>query len=158
VALCLWWIQAALLTYFAGFWLFFCAQGFPAALSLCLGAYLFYAQHNFPAAQLKDRRQWDYHFAAMKSSSMFDMSAPLHWFTGNIGYHHIHHLNHRIPFYRLPEAMKALPELQSPGRTSWAIRDVVGCLRVALWDPEQQKLVSHREANAIITAQAIAAK
>jgi len=158
VALIVWWIVAALLMYFAGFWLFFCAHMLPATITLCLGSYLFYAQHNFPDAKFKDRREWDYHYAAMNSSSMFDMSAVMHWFTGNIGYHHIHHLNHRIPFYRLPEAMKALPETQNPGRTSWAIKDVYGCLRLALWDPEQNKMISHREADEIIAAKAVAAK
>ena len=158
VALVTWWVVAAGLIYFFGFWIFLCAHMFPSAITFCLGAYLFYAQHNFPDAKFKDRRKWDYHFAALNSSSMFDMSAVMHWFTGNIGYHHVHHMNHRIPFYRLPEAMKAIPELQNPGRTSWAIRDIRACLRLALWDPEQQKMISHKEADEIIAAQAVAAK
>lgn len=118
----------------------------PNALSMGLGSYLFYAQHNFPDIQLRGRREWDYTFAAMNSSSMFDMSRLMHWFTGNIGYHHIHHLNHRIPFYRLPEAYGALEELQQPGRTSWRPADVMACLRCNLWDPDLQRMVSFREA------------
>ena len=157
VALVVWWLVAAALIVFGSFELFFYAHMLPSFLTLAIGSYLFYAQHNFPDAKFKDRRQWDYHFAAMNSSSMFDMSRPMHWFTGNIGYHHIHHLNHRIPFYRLPEAMAALPETQNPGRTSWALKDMYGCLRLALWDPEQKKLVSHREADQIIAAQALPA-
>lgn len=157
VALVTWWVVAGLLMYFFGFMMFLFVHMLPAALTLAIGSYLFYAQHNFPDAKFRDRRQWDYHHAAMNSSSMFDMSKAMHWFTGNIGYHHIHHLNHRIPFYRLPEAMAALPETQNPGRTSWAIKDVYGCLRLALWDPEQGKLVSHREADKIIAAQSVAA-
>ena len=117
----------------------------PSVLALGLGSYLFFVQHNFPAMQLKDRRAWDYSFAALKSSSMFEMSAIMHWFTGNIGYHHIHHLNHRIPFYRLPEAMEALPELQDPGRTSWAPHDVLACLDLAVWDAEQQRMLTWAE-------------
>jgi omega-6 fatty acid desaturase (delta-12 desaturase) len=143
--------------YFFGFMTFLLVHMLPAAITFSIGSYLFYAQHNFPDAKFKDRRQWDYHFAAMNSSSMFEMSKVMHWFTGNIGFHHIHHLNHRIPFYRLPEVMAALPEMQSPGRTSWAIKDVAACLRLALWDPEQQKLISHREADEIIASQAVAA-
>ena len=157
VALVVWWVVAAALIGFGSFELFFFVHLFPTFLTLAIGSYLFYAQHNFPDAKFKDRRQWDYHFAAMNSSSMFDMSLVMHWFTGNIGYHHIHHLNHRIPFYRLPEAMAALPETQNPGRTSWALKDIYGCLRLALWDPEQKKLVSHREADRIIAAQAVPA-
>jgi omega-6 fatty acid desaturase (delta-12 desaturase) len=113
----------------------------PGIISNTLGAYLFYAQHNFPSIWLADRTQWDYHQAALKSSSMFEMSALMHWFTGNIGYHHVHHLNHNIPFYRLPEAMAAIPELQVPGRTSWHPRDIAACLRLKLWDPEKQAMV-----------------
>jgi omega-6 fatty acid desaturase (delta-12 desaturase) len=64
------------------------------------------------------------------------------WFTGNIGYHHVHHLNAKIPFYRLPEAMAALQELQSPHTTSLAIGDIAACLRLKLWDPVTSRLVS----------------
>ena len=69
------------------------------------------------------------------------MNPVLHWFTGNIGYHHVHHLNSRIPFYRLPETMAHLEELQSPGRTSLSPVDMYRCLRLKLWDPDQQRLV-----------------
>lgn len=120
----------------------------PQFLTSGLGSYLFYAQHNFPGMQLKDRQEWEFSFAATRSSSMFDMPAILHWFTGNIGYHHVHHLNHRIPFYRLPDAMAALPELQDPGRTSWKPADVLACLRLKVWDPAQGRMVSFAEADA----------
>jgi omega-6 fatty acid desaturase (delta-12 desaturase) len=66
----------------------------------------------------------------------------MRYLTGNIGYHHVHHLNHRIPFYRLPEAMAAIPELRHPhGVTSLSPRDIVACFRLKLWDPEQCRLV-----------------
>lgn len=113
----------------------------PLFVACGTGAYLFYAQHNFPACELRSRESWTYHHAALRASSMFDMPPVLHWFTGNIGYHHVHHLNHKIPFYRLPEAMAAIPELRDPGRTSWRPSDVWACLRLKLWDPEQKKLV-----------------
>lgn len=120
---------------------------YPIALTTMLGGYLFYAQHNFPDIELRDRKTWEFSFAAVKSSSMMDMSALMHWFTGNIGYHHVHHLNHRIPFYRLPEAMAGMPELQSPGRTSWDPRDVWACLRLKLWDTRKGRMVSWDEAD-----------
>jgi len=118
-----------------------CAVILPVAMTHVLGGYLFYVQHNFPDVKMKDRREWNYHYAALNSSSMFDMSPIMHWFTGNIGYHHVHHLNHRIPFYRLPEAMEAIPELQTPGRTSWSLGDIRAALRLKIWDHEQGKLV-----------------
>lgn len=114
---------------------------FPIALANTLGAYLFYAQHNFPACELQDRSKWKYNDAALGSSSMMDMNPLMHWFTGNIGFHHVHHLNHRIPFYRLPEAMDAIPELQNPGRTSWLPWDVLACLRLKLWDSSKREWV-----------------
>ena len=117
----------------------------PVATACAVGSYLFYAQHNFPGMSLRDRSDWEYSFAALRSSSMMDMPAVLHWFTGNIGYHHVHHLNHRIPFYRLPEAMAAIPELQSPTRTSFHPRDVLACLRLAAWDPRQGRMLEWDE-------------
>jgi omega-6 fatty acid desaturase (delta-12 desaturase) len=129
----------------------------PSLFLFGLGSYLFFAQHNFPAMKLRDRRSWDYTFAALKSSSMFDMSPLMHWFTGNIGYHHVHHLNHRIPFYRLPEAMAAIPELQSPGRTSWSPSDVAANLRLAVWDPEQNRMLTYAELDRPAVRPALAA-
>jgi omega-6 fatty acid desaturase (delta-12 desaturase) len=114
----------------------------PMCVASALGAYLFYAQHNFPAVKLRTRAEWTYVEAALSSSSFIRMSWLMHWFTGNIGYHHVHHLNARIPFYRLPEAMAVIPELQTPGTTSLLPRDVAACLRLKLWDPKQDRLVS----------------
>jgi omega-6 fatty acid desaturase (delta-12 desaturase) len=124
----------------------------PNVVSMGLGSYLFYAQHNFPDIEIRGRREWDYTHAALRSSSMFDMGPVMHWLTGNIGYHHIHHLNHRIPFYRLPEAYAGVEELRSPGRTSWSPKDIVACLRCNLWDPDAQRMVTFREAEATMPA------
>ncbi|HEA53326.1 fatty acid desaturase [Marinobacter antarcticus] len=82
----------------------------------------------------------------MESSSYMRMNRIMQWFTRNIGYHHIHHLNVRIPFYRLPEVMAAIPELQSPLTTTLASRDIADCFRYALWDEDNQRMVSYREA------------
>ncbi len=118
----------------------------PTFIASALGAYLFYAQHNYPGAKLRPGENWDYTFAALHSSSFMRLSPVMHWFTGNIGYHHVHHLNARIPFYRLPEAMKAIEELQSPGTTSLWPTDIVRCFRMNLWDPAKDRLVSYAEA------------
>jgi omega-6 fatty acid desaturase (delta-12 desaturase) len=116
----------------------------PWMVGGALGAYLFYAQHNFPGVQFQDPGEWDYAFAALKSSSYMTMNPVLRWFTGNIGYHHVHHLNARIPFYRLPEAMAALEPLQSPATTSLHPLDIYRCLRLKLWDPRQKRMVSYQ--------------
>ncbi|MEQ1567286.1 MAG: fatty acid desaturase [Myxococcota bacterium] len=146
-ALALHGVLLATVGWFVGPFAAFAGVFLPVFLASAAGSYLFYAQHNFPDCELRARDTWTYHHAALRASSMFDMPAPMHWFTGNIGYHHVHHLNHKIPFYRLPEAMAAMPELQSPGRTSWRPRDVWACLRLKLWDPDRNRLVSWDEAN-----------
>jgi omega-6 fatty acid desaturase (delta-12 desaturase) len=117
----------------------------PVMLAGALGTYLFYAQHNFPGARFRDRDRWDFVEAALHSSSYLRLNPVMHWFTANIGYHHVHHLNAHIPFYRLPEAMAAIAELQSPGATSLHPREVYRCLQLKLWDPERNRLVSFRE-------------
>ncbi|MDP6557369.1 MAG: fatty acid desaturase [Pirellulaceae bacterium] len=113
----------------------------PSLLASSLGAYLFYAQHNYPAAKLRLRSEWSHVEAALHSSSYIAMGPLMNWFTGNIGYHHVHHLNARIPFYRLPEAMASLKELQSPGTTSLRPVDIAACLRLKLWSPDKDQFV-----------------
>ena len=114
----------------------------PMIVAAGMGSYLFYAQHNFPSVELKIGRDWTHVQAALKSSSYIRMSRLFHWFTANIGYHHIHHLNHNIPFYMLPKAMAAIKELKNPGMTSLLPWDVYKCLRLKLWDVERNKLVT----------------
>ena len=117
----------------------------PISIASAAGAYLFYAQHNYPSAEYHDSDHWDYVVAALRSSSCLRGGALTHWITGNIGYHHVHHLNSRIPFYRLPEAMAGIPELQNPGMTSLHPLEVWRCLQLKLWDPELNRLVGFRE-------------
>jgi omega-6 fatty acid desaturase (delta-12 desaturase) len=120
----------------------------PSAIASAFGAYLFYAQHNFPEVKIRDREEWNYVFAALHSSSYMKMSPLMHWFSANIGYHHVHHLNARIPFYRLPEAMAEIEELQSPPTISLHPLDIYRCLRLKLWDVKRGRLVTFREAAA----------
>jgi omega-6 fatty acid desaturase (delta-12 desaturase) len=119
----------------------------PMAIAAMLGAYLFYAQHNFPAAHVAGREEWTFSGAALDSSSFMEMGPLMRWFTANIGYHHVHHLNAAIPFYRLPEAMQAVPELQHPGRTSLKPKDIAACFHLKLWEPEADHLVGYPAQN-----------
>ena len=75
------------------------------------------------------------------------MGPLLRWFTGDIGFHHVHHLNARIPFYRLAEAMKGIEELQSPKTTSLSVVDIWRCFRLKLWDAEENRMVPLRDAS-----------
>lgn len=136
------------LWHFGSFSAMFFGYLLPAILSSAFGAYLFYAQHNYPGTRIYMGDDWDYFQAALETSSYFKLGPIMNWFTGNIGYHHVHHLSASVPFYRLPEAMAALPELQAPTTTTLHPRDILGCFRSNLWDPMKQAMVSYREARA----------
>lgn len=131
-----------------GWLIWFLAFFLPFFLSHMLGGYLFYAQHNFPEAVFRSNQDWNYSLAALESSSYLQMSPFMNWVTANIGYHHIHHLNARIPFYRLPEAMAAIPELQTSKTTTFRMKDIIACLRLKVWDPELNKMIGFREMRA----------
>lgn len=112
----------------------------PFTIAAALGSYLFYAQHNFPAVTFKEHKGWTYEGAALESSSFCRMSPLMHYFTANIGYHHLHHLNAKIPFYRLPEAFSLIPEVQHPKTTSLHPREILRCLRLKVWDSDLQRM------------------
>jgi len=116
----------------------------PRFIATAMGSYLFYAQHNFPGVIFKEKAGWTYEGAALDSSSHLKTGPVLAFFTGNIGYHHIHHLNHRIPFYRLPEIYRDFPELQKAKITTLHPLDVLRCLRLKVWCVESQQMVGVR--------------
>lgn len=138
-------VLAAAVTLLFGWWALLFAILVPYFVATALGSYLFYAQHNFPGVTFRDNRGWTYEGAALSSSSFLKTNPVMRWFTANIGYHHIHHLNSRIPFYRLPEVMAAFPELQSPKTTSLHPLEVLRCLRLKVWDVEAQRMIGLRE-------------
>ena len=113
----------------------------PELIACAIGSYLFYAQHNFSGVSFNDYAGWTHEKAALDSSSFMKTGRIMGWFTANIGYHHLHHLNARIPFYRLPEAMQDLPELQTPKTTSLHPMEIMRCLRLKVWDVEEQRMV-----------------
>jgi omega-6 fatty acid desaturase (delta-12 desaturase) len=113
----------------------------PFLLAFAIGSYLFYSQHNFPGAEFRENQDWQYDKAALNSTSLMKMNPFLQWMTGNIGLHHVHHLNSRIPFYRLKEAMDNIPELQHVTTTSWKPTDMYRCLRLKLWDADKGKMI-----------------
>jgi omega-6 fatty acid desaturase (delta-12 desaturase) len=115
----------------------------PLAVACAVGAYLFYAQHNFVGMHVQPREEWSYTRAAIESSSFMKLGPIMNWFTGNIGFHHVHHLNPGIPFYRLPEVHAALPELADARQTTLLPRDIAACFRLKLWDPERGEMVSY---------------
>ena len=75
-------------------------------LSAMLGSWLFYVQHQFEDSYWRPHREWDFHRAGLQGSSFYDLPPILRWITGNIGYHHIHHLSSLIPNYRLKTVLR----------------------------------------------------
>jgi len=107
--------------------------------------YMFYVQHRFPGTYWRRHADWDYVEASLASSSLLALPQFLHWITGNIGFHHIHHLAPRIPNYRLPDAQAACPELQ-PGRTLTLKTSLRALCTTNLWDETAGRFVTFGEA------------
>lgn len=132
--------------YYFGINVFLVSWFLPFFLSFFIGSYLFYCQHNFPGAVFCENHDWKYDNAAISSTSFMNMHPVMHWFTGNIGYHHVHHLNSRIPFYRLPESMRGMPELDHVINTSWNPIEMWRCFRLKLWDADLGEMITLRQA------------
>jgi omega-6 fatty acid desaturase (delta-12 desaturase) len=115
-------------------------------LAATIGVALFYVQHQFEDARWFRHRNWNAASAALQGSSHLHLPQPLRWLTANIGAHHVHHASSRIPFYRLPQALRAHPSLAAVPRLGW--RDAVRALDLALWDEASGRLVSFRAARA----------
>jgi acyl-lipid omega-6 desaturase (Delta-12 desaturase) len=109
-----------------------------------IGVWLFYVQHQFEETYWAENGEWCPEEAALRGSSHYHLPGVLRWLTANIGLHHVHHLASRIPYYRLPRVLRDHPELAGASRlTLW---QSLGCVRLALWDDTQKRLVSFREA------------
>ncbi|MCP3981588.1 MAG: fatty acid desaturase [bacterium] len=106
------------------------------------GVWLFYVQHQFEDTYWDGGGSWNFQTAGMHGSSYYDLPRVLHWFTGNIAVHHVHHLSSRIPNYRLLQCLRENPELQQVTRlTLW---QSLKCVRLKLWDEDNKKLVGFR--------------
>ncbi|MEZ5850535.1 MAG: fatty acid desaturase [Hyphomicrobiaceae bacterium] len=107
------------------------------------GGWLFFIQHQFEETHWSSGSDWDFQVASVMGSSFYDLPPVLNWFTGNIGLHHIHHLNSMIPNYRLQECLAASPELRSLNRLRFW--ESLKCYRLTLWDEEKHRLIRFRD-------------
>jgi omega-6 fatty acid desaturase (delta-12 desaturase) len=118
--------------------------GPPAMLAGSVGIWLFYVQHQFEDAYWQSACDWDYADAALRGSSYLKLPKVLQFFTGNIGLHHVHHLNARIPNYNLQRAHDENPVFhQVPTLTLW---DGLQAVRLKLWDGNSGKMVTFAQA------------
>ena len=90
-----------------------------------VGVYLFYLQHQFEDVYWERGKDWDYVAAALQGSSFFKLPKVLQWFSGNIGFHHVHHYSSRIPNYHLERAHTGVAEFQEVGRLIAEVLDAV---------------------------------
>ena len=106
------------------------------------GVWLFYVQHQFADAYWTRHDEWDYTEAALKGSSFYKLPAVLRWFSGNIGFHHIHHLSPQIPNYHLQRCHNAEPLFGSAPTLTLGASLSSATLR--LWDEQRQRLIGFR--------------
>jgi acyl-lipid omega-6 desaturase (Delta-12 desaturase) len=113
-------------------------------IAASVGTWLFYVQHQFERTYWEHTPQWDYTLAAMEGSSYYKLPKVLQWFTGNIGFHHIHHLSPRIPNYNLPKCHEQNPLFQRVAQLT--LKSSFKTMVLVLWDENQRRLVTFREA------------
>jgi len=121
-----------------GFWNYWLIQLPILMIGSGLGVWLFYVQHNFEGTYWERHPQWNFALAGLQGSSYYKLPRLLQWFTGNIGFHHIHHLSPKIPNYRLEECHNASQLFQVPPLT---IRRSLKSLWYRFWDEKERRMV-----------------
>lgn len=112
-------------------------------IAAAAGGWLFFVQHQFEGTYWEHSSDWQFKNAAVCGSSYYVLPSIINWFTGHIGLHHIHHLNGRIPNYRLNACLSAIPEFKAINRiTLW---QSLACVRLKLWDEDRHRLVGFAE-------------
>jgi acyl-lipid omega-6 desaturase (Delta-12 desaturase) len=139
-----------------GWWEYLLIQLPTVVLAGTAGVWLFYVQHQFEDVYWENGENWSYTEAALQGSSYLKLPQPLQFFTGNIGLHHVHHLNARIPNYNLQRAHDENEIFhQVPILTFWqGIRSV----RLKLWDEEGGRLVTFAEARRLARKKRVSAE
>ncbi len=117
-------------------------QGPVLIMAATLGVWLFYNQHQFEGVYWARHDQWNPWRVAMEGASYYRLPKVLQWFTGNIGFHHVHHMRPGIPNYRLQQCYNAIPELQAIKPLT--LGKSLGSLRLNLYDELQRRMVSFR--------------
>jgi omega-6 fatty acid desaturase (delta-12 desaturase) len=125
--------------WFVGFGVWSATLSLSFLIAGSFGIYLFYVQHQFEEAYWKDRKGWDYVEAALFGSTYLKLPRWLNWFSGNIGFHHIHHLCPAIPNYHLEACHQAHPLFQQVKTVSFL--EGLALFRYKLWDEEKGRMV-----------------
>lgn len=137
----------ALLCVTVGWQQFLIVQGSIFMISGASGIWLFYVQHTFEDSYFEEDKEWEYVLAAVEGSSYYKLPKVLQFLTGNIGFHHIHHLSPRVPNYRLEETHNSIPDLQHVPTITLATS--LTSLRFRLWDEERKNFVSFKDVKSL---------
>lgn len=138
----------ALLIWAVGWQAFVMVQGPIFFVSGLLGIWLFYVQHQFEDSYFENEEEWSYVKAAVEGSSYYKLPTVLQWITGNIGFHHVHHLSPKVPNYNLEKAHEATPPLQMA--TTITLRTSLKSLRFHLWDERNKTFVGFRDIKRVL--------
>jgi len=136
-------------------WREFLLVQLPVLFSFAIIAFwFFYVQHQHEETYMRWKNQWDYLMASIQGSTYYKLPRVIQWLTGNIGFHHIHHLNSKIPNYRLEECAMENPIFQKYVPTI-TFKDSLECIWNNLWDEQRQKMISFKEFYALERASAL---
>ncbi|CEG34668.1 fatty acid desaturase [Peribacillus frigoritolerans] len=136
-------VFAALLCLAVGWQSFLLVQGSIFMISGSIGIWLFYVQHTFEDSYFEENEEWEYVLAAVEGSSFYKLPKLMQFLTGNIGYHHVHHLSPRVPNYKLEMAHNNTQPLENVPTITLATS--LRSLRFRLWDEESKNFVSFKD-------------
>jgi len=129
-----------------GWWQYLVVLWPAAWLAASIGIFLFYVQHQFEDVYWENNERWEFADAAIRGSSYLRLPRVLQYFTGNIGFHHVHHLSARIPNYNLQRAHEEIDLFREV--PTLTLRDAVRCTRLKLFCEQSGRLVTFAEARA----------
>jgi acyl-lipid omega-6 desaturase (Delta-12 desaturase) len=130
-----------------GFWNTFLIQAPLAFVATVTGVWLFYVQHHYEGAYWADHDVWSFEDAALKGSSYLKLPKVVQWFSGNINFHHIHHLCPKVPNYRLETCHNAIEMFRNVKPIT--LKDTWNAIGLNLWDRDTNRLVTYKEAEAL---------
>lgn len=136
---------ALLMCAIVGWRAYLLVQGSVFFVAGAAGIFLFYVQHQFEGTYWQTQSGWRYDHAALEGSSYLRLPRPLQFFTGNIGFHHVHHLSVGIPNYNLQAAHEETRQFD--GVPVLSLRDALRATRLKLWDEQRHRLVTFRDAH-----------
>lgn len=139
----------AALIYIFGVVPFFAVYFLSLFIAAMLGIWLFYIQHTYEETYFEHDHEWDYVKAAIEGSSFYKLPKVLQWITGNIGFHHVHHLAPRVPNYHLEQAHTDIEPLNQ-GVTTITLKTSIECLRFRLYDDKNHKYLSFKDAKELL--------